>query len=1190
MKKFISVVAAAAVTLSALAANASDMLASFMYDDSTSKSDLYYYCIMKLEDEPLACYDYAKKNGVDEFIFTEEGQTAYTSLMTEHETALQNLDTYLGREVGSIYDYTAVYNGFSTILSYDEYVNVYKNKESVGLENIYLGDMYYGEADDVQATVKKSTSSVDYTGMTQSVREKTGINKVDIKGESTVIAIIDNEFDTSHEFISSMPDNSQVRLDEEAIDSISPYLSATGVGGEGYYLNEKIPYRFNYDTFDTDTSADDPDESHGTHVAGIAAGNGDAVTDSSMKPYGTAANAQLALMSGLANHEVMAAYDDCAYIGADVVNASYGRSYASSASCPYESEAIKNLNSCGTLFCAAAGNESKIGYEGADSLLNTDYASGGVPCEESAALAVASADNPVRESKIIEVGGNKYPLNPGTNDITAEFPDKKLELAVIPGYGYSEDYEGIDVEGKVVLVKRGEIGFEEKGKIALDKGAVGIIFYNSENTSTLSPSCYSLPCGIISSESGLAIVESGKTDIKINSASEYFMSDTSTMNDFSSWCYTEELILKPEITSFGGNIISSLSGNKYGKLSGTSMAAPQLTGISALVREYLENNKEKYGIESESDYPEMIAKLLMSTASPVNSSSSAYVASPRVQGSGLVNVKNAIDTPAYLYTDSESDRNRPKLSLGDNIEDKIGTAEFSAEKFYFHIKNISDTEQTYSLSADLMSDAVNEEGNLAQDAEPLSESRVIFKYGFTEINEITVGPGEDVIVGLDIDLSADEQKLIEENFENGTFIDGFVHLTSDSAPALVLPFTGYYGSWSAAEIFEPFIYKQKAEPSFAYSIMRDSNANTAGVNMLGSEADDGSATGMPVYSPNGDNVLDDIVLLLGFKRRCRNVTVEIYKNRVGRVYQEQVTLDTGSWEASILNGPAQMSYFINWDFEGASDGDIYEIRVTAEKPLSSITGGREILSQEFTIDKVLPEIGDCKRLIINCGEDNHESLMVNVTDNRAVQGIAIIGKDGEEEYLYDAAASSDFSTKEFWGSVQIPEELESYSVEAYDTAGNCVALDNKSITDTYTLSCDENMFFSTNDKSFKNKISFKDANGKDVSFSLSSTPEKVYNSGSDEVSVMYNSFKIADIPVQVGLAGDCDLNDTVNLYDAIKISKYLLWTNNPNGTFKNEFTDFEGSIGEYLADYDKNGRVDLYDAIAIAKLLLPTNK
>ncbi len=134
------------------------------------------------------------------------------------------------------------------------------------------------------------------------------------------------------------------------------------------------------------------------------------------------------------------------------------------------------------------------------------------------------------------------------------------------------------------------------------------------------------------------------------------------------------------------------------------------------------------------------------------------------------------------------------------------------------------------------------------------------------------------------------------------------------------------------------------------------------------------------------------------------------------------------------------------------------------------------------------------------------------------------------------------------------------------------------------------MFFSTNDKSFKNKISFKDANGKDVSFSLSSTPEKVYNSGSDEVSVMYNSFKIADIQVQVGLAGDCDLNDTVNLYDAIKISKYLLWTNNPNGTFKNEFTDFEGSIGEYLADYDKNGRVDLYDAIAIAKLLLPTNK
>ena len=71
----------------------------------------------------------------------------------------------------------------------------------------------------------------------------------------------------------------------------------------------------------------------------------------------------------------------------------------------------------------------------------------------------------------------------------------------------------------------------------------------------------------------------------------------------------------------------------------------------------------------------------------------------------------------------------------------------------------------------------------------------------------------------------------------------------------------------------------------------------------------------------------------------------------------------------------------------------------------------------------------------------------------------------------------------------------------------------------------------------------------------------------------------------MGLAGDTDYNNVTDLYDVIKIAKYLMYKN--NDAFKNDFINFEGSFEEYLADYDLNGKVDLYDAIGVAKTLMP---
>ena len=48
------------------------------------------------------------------------------------------------------------------------------------------------------------------------------------------------------------------------------------------------------------------------------------------------------------------------------------------------------------------------------------------------------------------------------------------------GLGYDEDYEGVDVTGKIALVGRGDISFEEKETNAADNGAIGVVVYNNE--------------------------------------------------------------------------------------------------------------------------------------------------------------------------------------------------------------------------------------------------------------------------------------------------------------------------------------------------------------------------------------------------------------------------------------------------------------------------------------------------------------------------------------------------------------------------------------------------------------------------------------------------------------------------------------------------------------------------------------
>ena len=51
--------------------------------------------------------------------------------------------------------------------------------------------------------------------------------------------------------------------------------------------------------------------------------------------------------------------------------------------------------------------------------------------------------------------------------------ERGSNTSLFQGWGTAADFEGIDVSGKYVLVRRGEITFEEKSRNAAEAGATG---------------------------------------------------------------------------------------------------------------------------------------------------------------------------------------------------------------------------------------------------------------------------------------------------------------------------------------------------------------------------------------------------------------------------------------------------------------------------------------------------------------------------------------------------------------------------------------------------------------------------------------------------------------------------------------------------------------------------------------------
>ena len=793
---------------------------SVMYKlpDSVQDTDVISVIITKESETLLDAYKAADMNiSMAEYATTSEGLAVIESARSESEALMAKLDEAgISYEVGEIYD--TLLCGFEIEIMAGEYDEVYKLLSNEA--SVILGDTY----EKCDTELVENTVNVYETGIFNS-------QGFGYDGTGVVVAVLDTGLDYTHTAFSLenfTADRSKLGMTLSDIASVIGDTAASGLypglTAEDVYLNEKVPYSFDYADKDPDVFPIQSD--HGTHVSGIIAGKDDVIT-------GVAPNAQIAAMKIFSDTMltartswILGALEDCVVIGVDVINLSIGTS------CGFAHETEKemiagvydNIREAGISLIVAASNSynSTYGSEKNGNLgltSNPDSATIGSPSTYKGALAIASisgtktpyllyndeiiyftesADRFSEEKDFVD-----ELLGEGQNEITIDF-------VKIPGVGRAGDYTGMDVTGKIVLVERGSTTFEDKVNTAQKQGAAGVIVYNNVSGeikmnvgSTTIPSCS------IRQDAGEALAKAGKGTlvIKRNQTSGPFMSD------FSSWGPNPNLELKPELTAHGGSILSSVPGQDYDRISGTSMATPNVSGLAALLRQYVKENFPEIA-NNPIRVTAFVNQLLMSTADIVyNTNGLPY--SVRKQGAGLANLVNSAATDAYIITydrTSGEEMDKSKIELGDDPSKK-GIYDLT-----FSVKNFGDKSLTYDISAYVMTEGVSEtktndgETTVTEQGYILDGAKVelVSVSGGTKKGmSVTVAANSQIDITVRITLSEKDRNYLDTSFANGMYVEGFIVLDSpdENTVDLSAPYLAFYGDWTKAPLFDIDYYE-----------------------------------------------------------------------------------------------------------------------------------------------------------------------------------------------------------------------------------------------------------------------------------------------------------------------------------------------------------------------------------------------
>ena len=377
-------------------------------------------------------------------------------------------------------------------------------------------------------------------------------------------------------------------------------------------------FKGGYDLVDFD---DDPMETtptqgiptlHGTHVAGIIGANGTF--------QGVAPDAELYGYRALGpggtgtSVQVIAALEKAVTDGMDIINLSLGNNvngpdYPTSLAV---NEAIKH----GVTVVIANGNSGP------------DEWTVGSPATATDAIAVGASTQMYQTPILTEPKHSKqieFSQIANTPDwtLTRDYPiaDHGLGTEPLP-----------DLTGKIVLFQRGEISFYEKLTQAQQANAEAAVIYNDspEPIEAGVDGEIDLPAVFISQADGEWLKSEVETNPTVWLETTYEIHENKIANFSSRGPVTANWQIKPDLVAPGVDIISTVP-DGYASLQGTSMAAPYVAGVLAVLKQ-----------AHPTWTPAQLKAALLTQATRLSNQA------PIEQGMGEVNLTESLQTPVLI--------------------------------------------------------------------------------------------------------------------------------------------------------------------------------------------------------------------------------------------------------------------------------------------------------------------------------------------------------------------------------------------------------------------------------------------------------------------------------------------------------------------------------------------------------------
>jgi len=380
------------------------------------------------------------------------------------------------------------------------------------------------------------------------------------------------------------------------------------------------------------TGSGDPIDSdgHGTHIAGIIAGDG--------LVNGIAPGAKLLAYRIVSTGNtvptsfILRAIDSAVGEGADVINLSLGGLVGGR----LIREAISNALEAGVVVVAASGNSGP-------GLSTISY-----PAAAKDAIAVGATRNNVSQSLAVDLQLEPKVVNLEVIPMRrTHVLDEVSGPLVFVNFARPQDVEGLDLDGAIAIAIRGGereelVYFADKELVVAKMGASALIVYNNlpgpfigtlvhPTRPEYSPT---LPVVSMPRDQGDAItVALSRADIN---ATLKFILNPDSVDAYSSRGPSSPFFIKPDIVAPGSFINSTWVEGNTRVLSGTSFAAPFVTGTAALLKQLYPDLD-----------PESIASVLKLSSTIIRGSDGEIV-SVFDQGAGRLNLSSAIQTPIVV--------------------------------------------------------------------------------------------------------------------------------------------------------------------------------------------------------------------------------------------------------------------------------------------------------------------------------------------------------------------------------------------------------------------------------------------------------------------------------------------------------------------------------------------------------------